>query len=111
MPIQETEAVLIRSYPLSESSVIGVFYTRDFGKVRAVARGMRGPKSKFRGQLDLLNPFGSVLPCVSCDILPQRFMHGWGQPADSPSEKRYRSGYIGCASLDYAPNGHSLFSS
>lgn len=55
MPIQETEAVLIRSYPLSESSVIGVFYTRDFGKVRAVARGIRSTKSKFRGQLDLLN--------------------------------------------------------
>jgi len=55
MPIQKTEAFLIRTYPLSESSVIGVFYTQDFGKVRAVARGVRSAKSKFRGRLDLLN--------------------------------------------------------
>ena len=55
MAIRQTEAFLIRTYPLSESSMICVFYTKDFGKVRAVARGVRNTKSKFRGQLDLLN--------------------------------------------------------
>ncbi|MEC9259355.1 MAG: DNA repair protein RecO [Candidatus Poribacteria bacterium] len=55
MAVQKTEAIVIRSYPLSDSSKILTFYTKEFGKVRAVAKGAKNTKSKFRGNVELLN--------------------------------------------------------
>ena len=55
MPVQKTHAIVIRSFPLGEFDKIITFYTADFGKVRAVARGARRPKNRFRGSLELLN--------------------------------------------------------
>ena len=55
MPIQKTDAIVIRSYPFGEYHKIIIFYTSDFGKVRAAAYGVRGPKSRFGGSLELLN--------------------------------------------------------
>jgi len=55
MAVQKTEAIIIRSYPLSDASKILTFYTREFGKVRAVAKGAKRAKSKFRGNVELLN--------------------------------------------------------
>ena len=55
MPIQKTDAIVIRSYPFGEHHKIIIFYTSDFGKVRAAAYGVRGPKSRFGGSLELLN--------------------------------------------------------
>lgn len=55
MPIQKTDAIVIRSYPFGEYHKIITFYTSDFGKVRAAAYGVRGPKSRFGGSLELLN--------------------------------------------------------
>ncbi|MEE3195064.1 MAG: DNA repair protein RecO [Candidatus Poribacteria bacterium] len=55
MAVQKTEAIVIRSYPLSDSSKILTFYTKEFGKVRAVAKGAKHTKSKFRGNVELLN--------------------------------------------------------
>ncbi len=60
MPVQKTRAIVIRTYPLGEYDKIIVFYTADFGKVRAVARGVKRPKSRFGGSLELMN-FGSLL--------------------------------------------------
>ncbi len=55
MPIQKTDAIVIRSYPFGEHHKIIIFYTSDFGKVRTAAYGVRGPKSRFGGSLELLN--------------------------------------------------------
>ncbi|MDE0300158.1 MAG: DNA repair protein RecO [Candidatus Poribacteria bacterium] len=55
MPVQKTDAIVIRSYPFGEFHKIIIFYTSDFGKVRAAAYGVRGPKSRFGGSLELLN--------------------------------------------------------
>ena len=55
MPVQKTDAIVIRSFPLGEFDKIITFYTADFGKVKAVARGARRPKNRFRGSLELLN--------------------------------------------------------
>ena len=55
MPIQKTDAIVIRSYPFGEYHKIIIFYTSDFGKVRAAAYGVRGPRSRFGGSLELLN--------------------------------------------------------
>lgn len=55
MPVQTTKAIVIKSQSLGEVDKIISFYTSDFGKVRAVARGIKRPKSRYGGSLELLN--------------------------------------------------------
>lgn len=55
MPAQKTQAIVIRAFPLQEAHKIITFYTPDFGKVKAVAYGVKSPKSKLSGSLELLN--------------------------------------------------------
>lgn len=54
MAILKTEAVVLRGWNLGETSKILSLYTRDFGKLKVVAKGGRGLKSKFRGCLEPL---------------------------------------------------------
>ena len=54
MPIVEAEAVVLRHYSLSEADRIVLFATREHGKVRAVARGVKKPKSRLAGPLEPL---------------------------------------------------------
>ena len=49
------EAIVLRHYPLSESDRIVVFYTREHGKLRAVADGIKKPKSRLAGTLEPFN--------------------------------------------------------
>lgn len=53
MNLFRTAGVILRTRPLTETSLIVQWLTRDFGRVATVARGARRPKSPFRGQLDL----------------------------------------------------------
>ncbi len=55
MPIQKTPAIVLRAFPLREAHKIITFYTPDFGKVKAVAYGVKSPKSRLSGSLELLN--------------------------------------------------------
>ena len=55
MPAQKTQAIVIRAFPLQEAHKIITFYTPDFGKVKAVAYGVKSPRSKLSGSLELLN--------------------------------------------------------
>jgi DNA repair protein RecO (recombination protein O) len=50
----QTEAVVIKKIKLGEADRILTFYTRDHGKIEAVAKGVRRPKSKLAGHLELL---------------------------------------------------------
>jgi len=45
------EAVVLRSYRSGEADRVVVFWTRDHGKVRAIAKGVRKPTSKIGGGL------------------------------------------------------------
>jgi len=49
MPIQKSEAVVIRSQDLRETSLILTFYTKDFGKIKGIVRGVRGPHAQYGG--------------------------------------------------------------
>ena len=49
MAIQKTEGILLRRQDLRETSLILTFYTRDFGKVKGIVRGVRGPRSACGG--------------------------------------------------------------
>ncbi len=55
MPAQKTQAIVIRAFTLQESHKIITFYTPDFGKVKVMAYGVKSPKSKLSGSLELLN--------------------------------------------------------
>ena len=55
MAAQKTQAIVIRTFPLREFHKIITFYTPDFGKIKAVAYGIKSPKSRLGGSLELLN--------------------------------------------------------
>jgi DNA repair protein RecO (recombination protein O) len=52
--IVKTRAVVLRSRRLGETSKLVTLYTEEEGKLKAVAKGARKPKSKFGGALELM---------------------------------------------------------
>ncbi len=54
MPARTSEALILRTYPYREADLIVSFLTRDRGKLRGVARGVRRPKNKFGASLERL---------------------------------------------------------
>ena len=55
MPLKESEAIVLRGYPLGEGDRLVSILDRQFGKLRGVARGARLPKSRFGSTLELLS--------------------------------------------------------
>jgi DNA repair protein RecO (recombination protein O) len=54
VPLHSGDALVLRTYKLSEADRIVVFLTRDRGKKRGVAKGARRPRSRFTGALEPL---------------------------------------------------------
>lgn len=50
---ERTEAIVLRLQPVTESSLLVTWFTREFGKLKTVAKGARRSKSPFRGKIDL----------------------------------------------------------
>ena len=50
----QTEAIIIKKTKLGEADRILTFYTPHLGKIQAVAKGVRRPRSKMSGHLELL---------------------------------------------------------
>jgi DNA repair protein RecO (recombination protein O) len=78
MPLKESEAVVLRSYPLREADLLVTFFTRAEGKVRGVARSAKKSRRRFGGALEPLTCVklyyedreGQDLARIdSCDIL------------------------------------------
>ena len=61
MPLEKANALVVRFTDYSETSRIVTLFTREFGKVRALAKGARRPKSNFESALDLLTVCSIVL--------------------------------------------------
>ena len=55
MPLFESEGLVLRSYSLSEADRIVVFFTREHGIIRGVAKGAKRMKSKFGSTLELFS--------------------------------------------------------
>jgi len=55
MPAEQTDTIVIRRVDFSESSLVVTLFTRDFGKVQALAKGAKRLKSPFEAALDLLS--------------------------------------------------------
>jgi len=54
MPAEKATAIVLRTVEFSETSLVVVLFTREFGKVRGLAKGARRLKGPFESALDLL---------------------------------------------------------
>jgi DNA repair protein RecO (recombination protein O) len=52
MALKESEAIVLRTYPLREADLLVTFLTRAEGKVRGVARSAKKSKRRFGGALE-----------------------------------------------------------
>jgi DNA repair protein RecO (recombination protein O) len=52
-PIETATGLILRTWPLTETSLIIHWLTPELGRLATVAKGARRPKSPFRGKLDL----------------------------------------------------------
>lgn len=50
----KTEAIILKTVDFSESSLVVTLFTRDYGKIRALAKGGRRIKGPFESALDLM---------------------------------------------------------
>jgi len=53
MDTERAEGIVLRRQPVTESSLIVTWYTREFGKLKTMAKGARRPKGPFQGKIDL----------------------------------------------------------
>jgi DNA repair protein RecO (recombination protein O) len=61
MPPIATDALVLRSYKLGESSKIVVLLTRERGKLRAIAKGARSGRSRYQSALEALSEVRATL--------------------------------------------------
>src|SRR5690349_24022161 len=54
MPLEESEAVILRTYPMREADLLVTLFTRQEGKIRGVARAAKKSKRRFGGALEPL---------------------------------------------------------
>ncbi len=54
MTLRDTEAIILRSYPLGEADRLVSFYSRKLGRMRGVAAGAKRTKTTFGGSLEPL---------------------------------------------------------
>jgi DNA repair protein RecO (recombination protein O) len=60
MSICKAECIVLKSMNLRESSRIITLYSKEYGKMKVVAKGMLLPKSKFNGSLENFSHVGVV---------------------------------------------------
>ena len=95
MPTYRDEGVVLRTHKLGEADRIITVLTRDHGKVRAVARGIRRTSSKFGARLepfshvDLLLATGRNLDVITEAVTIHAYSEQLG--SDYP---RYTSGQV-----------------
>jgi len=123
MPLHETDAFVLRTFTIKEADKVCVFFTREAGKLRGVARGARRLKSRFGASLE---PFTEVslvyfqkenkelVSISNCEIINSQFVEGLSSetlgvihylaelviefvPDHEPNERVYR---LICAALE-----------
>src|SRR5512134_3647864 len=55
MPLYTTNAIVIHSFHYGESDKIVTFFTKDFGKIKGIAKGARRSRRRFQNALDLFS--------------------------------------------------------
>lgn len=52
MPVLKTEAIVIKTFDFRETSIIATLYTKDFGKINAILKGIKTAPHKFGSTLE-----------------------------------------------------------
>lgn len=52
MPVLTSEAIVLRTWPVQEADLIVSFYTRDYGKLKGVAKAALKSRKRFGGALE-----------------------------------------------------------
>jgi DNA repair protein RecO (recombination protein O) len=81
---EKSSAIVLRVVDFSETSCVVTLYTREFGKIGALAKGARRPKSSFEAALDLLAICRVVFIHKSSDALDLL--------TEAKLERRFRAG-------------------
>lgn len=91
MATEKTDAIVIRLADFSESSRVVTLFTRDFGRISALAKGVKRLKSAFEAALDLLS---------DCHIVfIRKSSSGLDLLTEAQLRKRFRPGQGNLASL------------
>src|SRR5262245_13389646 len=69
MASEKSRAIVLKVVEFSETSCVLTLFTEDFGKIGALAKGARRPKSPFEGALDVLALVRIVFLRKSSDTL------------------------------------------
>ncbi len=86
MPILKTQSIVLRRFPIRETSLIAVLFTKDFGKIHGIFKGIRKDPKKFASPVDIFSvneivfykSRNSSLHLVSqCELQAPMFMHSW----------------------------------
>lgn len=81
---EKAQGIVVRTYPYSETSCIATIFTREFGKLRVLAKGAWRPKNAFDSALDLLS---------ICQVLVlRRSSGGLDLLTEAALERRFRVG-------------------
>jgi len=66
--VYKTEAIVLKRVNVGEADKILTLYTPNPGKLSAIAKGVRRPKSKLGGHLELLTHSSLMLRIMTLDI-------------------------------------------
>jgi DNA repair protein RecO (recombination protein O) len=89
MPLKQSEAIVLRTYPLREADLLVTLFTRAEGKVKCVAKSAKRSQKRFGGALEPLTcvrafwqdrPGSELARLDSCDVL----MSPLSAPMDYP---------------------------
>ena len=97
MSQEKTDALVIRLADWSESSRVVTLFTRDFGKISALAKGAKRLRSSFEAGLDLLSESRIVFlrkSSSSLDILTESQLIARFQPSASSLTSLYGGYYV-----------------
>src|ERR1700733_12605291 len=75
MALRESEAIVLRSYPLREADLLVTLFTRTEGKVRGVARSAKKSKRRFGGALEPLTYVRALYDVREGQELTRHAMH------------------------------------
>jgi DNA repair protein RecO (recombination protein O) len=83
MAATQSDALVLRTYNLGETSKVAVLLTRERGKVRAVAKGARGGRSRYQSALEPLSEVrasfhgrqgAELLRLGACELIRSAFL-------------------------------------
>lgn len=97
MSAEKATALVLRSIEFSESSLVVILFTREFGKIRGLAKGARRLKSPFESALDLLGVSRIVFLRKSSDaldLLTEAKLVRWFRPAGRDMSSLYAGYYL-----------------